>query len=41
LLDALLETPLALAPDGTVSPPALPGVGVRFATEVLEPHRVR
>lgn len=40
LLDALLEAPLAVAPDGTVSPPASPGIGVRFAADVLEPHRV-
>ncbi len=40
LLDALLEEPLVIGPDGTVAPPERLGTGVRFASEALAPHRV-
>jgi L-alanine-DL-glutamate epimerase-like enolase superfamily enzyme len=39
LLDALLERPLELV-GGQVRPPDVPGVGVRFRAEMIEPHRV-
>jgi L-alanine-DL-glutamate epimerase-like enolase superfamily enzyme len=36
----VLEHPLAIAADGTISPPARPGTGVSFRRELLAPHRV-
>lgn len=40
LLDAVLETPLTIAADGTVAPPELPGLGVRFDRDLLDADRV-
>jgi L-alanine-DL-glutamate epimerase-like enolase superfamily enzyme len=40
LLDAVIEHPLAISPDGTVSPGTRPGVGVSFREDVLAPYRV-
>jgi L-alanine-DL-glutamate epimerase-like enolase superfamily enzyme len=40
LLDAVLEHPLAISPDGNVSPPERPGSGVAFRRDLLAPHRV-
>ncbi|HEY1480037.1 MAG TPA: mandelate racemase/muconate lactonizing enzyme family protein [Gaiellales bacterium] len=40
LLDAVLEHPLPIAADGTVSPPDRPGTGVSFRRDLLAPHRV-
>lgn len=39
LLDALLERPLEVV-GGHAAPPATPGTGVRFRSELLAPHRI-
>jgi len=40
ILDPIFETPLAIAPDGSVAPPTVPGTGVRFRKELIEPYRI-
>jgi len=40
LLDALMVNPLVINRDGTVTPPARPGIGVVFNMDLIEPHRV-
>ena len=38
--DPIFESPLTVNSDGTISPPSVPGVGVRFRMDLIEPHRV-
>jgi L-alanine-DL-glutamate epimerase-like enolase superfamily enzyme len=40
LLDALIVEPLVVNPEGTVTPPSRPGIGVEFKMDMLEPHRM-
>jgi L-alanine-DL-glutamate epimerase-like enolase superfamily enzyme len=38
--DPIFESPVVVNSDGTISPPATPGIGVSFRQELIEPFRV-
>jgi L-alanine-DL-glutamate epimerase-like enolase superfamily enzyme len=40
VFDPIFESPLQIAADGSVAPHDIPGVGVKFRKELIEPYRL-